>query len=914
MTPLIEKVAAGLLVKVVVAGLTKAFHNNDLARIMDNWRDSFQSPDANEQQLNQAFEDFFSDKLVTDELAKVGRDQYARVNLDILVEQLRARRPAPQGDLHREIESWLLDLKAMFEENPEYRQKYQIGVQDKLPRPEAVIENDSVARKKYIESVVRQHRYIRFSGMAEVGGMAEVEMARIFVTPRVVAQNVERETKKPEPLPADRLVTAKKAASRQVILGGPGTGKTTLLEAIALKFAGGSQLGWAKDVPKLLPVFYRIRDLDQDHKPHTTIWDCIQQQCSRRMGEALPHGFFARQMKAGGLLLLFDGLDEAGSLSRRNDIVDMIGEFSEGLFANSRVIVTSRPHDYRHRFESDSWSHYELCEFDDREIQSFIQGWRAIHEPDQAKAVEKGELLWKALKGRQDILPLARNALLLTMIVRVHFGLGALPDSRLGLYEKCTETLLKHWAEPKGLEPSPIDFTQKRKLLQKLAYQMQGEAEELTDEMALQIPRAELARRFEKFLEEEGCPDVFHLVEKVIHRLHARDAVLVQYGTDQRGQDQFGFVHRSFQEYFAACWMAQELDDAEFQTRLLEDREGWSETLYLAVAHLPDRRRRKTLLELLKIGRAEFAVSCLRAAPPEQPWLQALVRFLSRYTRAGSRYESFPVAECADACAGRAETQDVLQSMFAPENREGQSLAAAVELAEELSGRGDEVARELLNEFFAEAVGQPEDMVEVPAGAFPFEDPAAMVEVAAFQIDRYLVTNQDFERMIPGHPRDKWSDTDRQPVIWVSWHEARLYCRWLGRGCRLPSEQEWEKAAAWDAAAQHKRLYPWGDEFDASLCNTEEGNRGKTSAVGDYPKGRSACGCEDMTGNVWEWIESLGPLEGDMLRIRGGAWTFDRRSATYANRTSTPARSRDSDVGFRCARSLDPGTTAEHSS
>src|SRR5260370_15715140 len=209
------------------------------------------------------------------------------------------------------------------------------------------------------------------------------------------------------------------------------------------------------------------------------------------------------------------------------------------------------------------------------------------------KAVEKGERLWRALQGRQDILPLARNALLLTMIVRVHFGLGALPDSRLGLYEKCAETLLKHWAEPKGLEPSPIDFTQKHKLLQKLAYEMQGEAERLSGEMALQISRADLAGRFRGFLEDEGCPDAFHLVEKVIVRLHARDAILVQYGTDQRGQDLFGFVHRSFQEYFAACWMARELDEAEFREALLQDREGWNETLYLAVAQLPDRRPRE---------------------------------------------------------------------------------------------------------------------------------------------------------------------------------------------------------------------------------------------------------------------------------------------------------------------------------
>jgi hypothetical protein len=512
--------------------------------------------------------------------------------------------------------------------------------------------------------------------------------------------------------------------------------------------------------------------------------------------------------------------------------------------------------------------------------------------------VEKGEILWNALKGRQDILPLARNALLLTRIVRVHFGLGALPDSRLGLYEKCTETLLKHWAEPKGLEPSPIDFTRKHKLLERLAYEMQCEAEKLSGAMALQISRADLARRFRSFLEDEGSPNAFHLVEAVIHRLHARDAVLVQYGTDQRGQDLFGFVHRSFQEYFAACWMAQELDEAEFQARLFEERAGWNETLYLAIAQLPDRRRRKTLMELLKTGRAEFAVSCLRAAASEQPWLQALVPFLSRYTPAGS--EALAVADCADACAGRAETREILRAMFVPENREGRSLAAAVELAEELAQRGDEKARGLSDRFFAEAVGLPEDMVEVAAGSFPFGE--GLIEVPAFSIDRYLVTNQDFERVIPGHVklRDKYSDTDLQPVIHVSCHEARLYCRWRGRGCRLPTEQEWEKAAAWDVATHHKRNYPWGDEFNALLCNSSEGKMGKTSVVGSYPGGRSACGCEDMAGNVWEWTECSWDS-----KPRGGAWGGNHELVACGYSSfPAPREFRARDVGFRCARTL----------
>ena len=92
--------------------------------------------------------------------------------------------------------------------------------------------------------------------------------------------------------------------------------------------------------------------------------------------------------------------------------------------------------------------------------------------------------------------------------------------------------------------------------------------------------------------------------------------------------------------------------------------------------------------------------------------------------------------------------------------------------------------------------------------------------------------------MAPGHRRlrNEYSDSDRQPVILVNWFEARLYARW--RGCRLPSEQEWEKAAGWDADAGKKRVYPWGDGFEAAFCNTDESGIGNTTAVGSYSESR----------------------------------------------------------------------------
>jgi hypothetical protein len=139
-------------------------------------------------------------------------------------------------------------------------------------------------RKRYLDSLIRQHRYLRFTGMAEVSGPDMVEMARVFVLPRVVEANG-------EPLSSAQLLSAPEAPSRIVILGGPGSGKTTLLEALALGLAQPASFEWARSFPRLLPIFYRIRELDQDLDLYGgDLWACLEHRCGKRLGEPLPPG------------------------------------------------------------------------------------------------------------------------------------------------------------------------------------------------------------------------------------------------------------------------------------------------------------------------------------------------------------------------------------------------------------------------------------------------------------------------------------------------------------------------------------------------------------------------------------------------------------------------------------------------
>jgi formylglycine-generating enzyme required for sulfatase activity len=205
-------------------------------------------------------------------------------------------------------------------------------------------------------------------------------------------------------------------------------------------------------------------------------------------------------------------------------------------------------------------------------------------------------------------------------------------------------------------------------------------------------------------------------------------------------------------------------------------------------------------------------------------------------------------------------------------------------------------------------------MVHIPAGTFLYGDKKKQIELPQFWIDKTPVTNTEYKRFLdanPDHPvpfvDQGWGESynwDRQsrtfppdkaghPVVLVSWHDAVAYAGWAGK--RLPTEEEWEKAAR----GTDGREYPWGDQQPTpDLCNFG-GNVDGTTPVGRYsPQGDSPYGCVDMAGNVWEWTASDYGKSSKVLR--GGAWYYDWIYVRAAYRTHSTPDSRVSNMGFRC--------------
>ena len=163
---------------------------------------------------------------------------------------------------------------------------------------------------------------------------------------------------------------------------------------------------------------------------------------------------------------------------------------------------------------------------------------------------------------------------------------------------------------------------------------------------------------------------------------------------------------------------------------------------------------------------------------------------------------------------------------------------------------------------------------------------------------------RDFDRFVPLEPH--------RPVIHVSWYEAEAFCRFVGR--RLPTESEWELAAA----SEKKRRFPWGDAPPDSEHANLDARRSGCADVGSHPSGDSEEGCRQLIGNVWEWTAtpflpypgfvadpykdySL-PWFGDHMVLRGGAFPTRARLLRNSWRNFYKPDRRDIWSGFRtCA-------------
>jgi formylglycine-generating enzyme required for sulfatase activity len=217
-------------------------------------------------------------------------------------------------------------------------------------------------------------------------------------------------------------------------------------------------------------------------------------------------------------------------------------------------------------------------------------------------------------------------------------------------------------------------------------------------------------------------------------------------------------------------------------------------------------------------------------------------------------------------------------------------------------------------EFAMEEGYVPPGMVLIPAskftmgldGASPDERPQRELDLDAFYIDKFEVTNEQFKKVYPSHAFPP--DAAQFPVTNVTWKQATEYAHAVGK--RLPTEEEWEKAAR----GTDGREYPWGMEFKKEYCNVASPATG-VLRVGSFNLGASPYNVMDMAGNAYEWTSSWyqaypGNTDvtkdyGQVFRVlRGGSYSSDRFGVRCARRHFDRVDYARPDYGFRCAKDV----------
>jgi formylglycine-generating enzyme required for sulfatase activity len=194
------------------------------------------------------------------------------------------------------------------------------------------------------------------------------------------------------------------------------------------------------------------------------------------------------------------------------------------------------------------------------------------------------------------------------------------------------------------------------------------------------------------------------------------------------------------------------------------------------------------------------------------------------------------------------------------------------------------------------------EMVTIPEGQFIYQDEVDeedQVLLKEYSIMKFPVTNALYQLFDPQHKNrfPKYSFDGEQPVIGINYFEAVVFSLWLG--LRLPSEQEWEKAAR----GTDGKTYPWGEPmgYEKGFANTCDFMACQTNSVLELDQGMSPYGCFDMAGNVWEWcIQKNASMHSTQRIVRGGSWMNYLVHAKCVFRNSFDPSERHLAVGLRC--------------
>lgn len=388
-----------------------------------------------------------------------------------------------------------------------------------------------------------------------------------------------------------------------IILGTPGSGKSTALRWLALHLARG-YLTQNYTMPKGLivrqiPILVHINDYAKRLNIQNLSFEEFLKDVFTKVHRDLPTRLF-EELEKGHCFLLFDGLDEVASDSSRLHITEAISTFisiysSEKSNAKhyNRFIITSRIVGYQPGTFADH-AHYTLLDLKDNQIEQFLTNWcpavefyqsmfaqgmKPLTSQQEKQAKLSGEQqrdrLLDALRKSPSIKRLAVNPLMLTILALIQRSGRTLPHRRIELYQIITRTLLDNWNQDTGRKIFSVEeIPLAEQILVDLAYRLHT-----GDPVLLERDVKEIA--WQAMTEFYGHPPMDRDIDQFIETLRRSSGLFIE-----SGQGLFNFMHRTFQEYFVALYLLRKpMEDLEQFTIEHYRFAIWREPLLLGIAY-----------------------------------------------------------------------------------------------------------------------------------------------------------------------------------------------------------------------------------------------------------------------------------------------------------------------------------------
>lgn len=626
-----------------------------------------------------------------------------------------------------------------------------------------------------------------------------------------------------------------------LIEGDPGSGKTTQLKHVAMALAdahGGHPeraIAMGFEAPYPLPVFVELRELARwiAKRPvagggHAgMLVEYIEETVGPVSGGA---GWIRPALEGGGAVLLLDGLDEVPDDRLRElgskAVHDFLGVHAEGP---CRFALTTRPAGLTGNIRNalSDLAHCVVQPLEAGQIDKFVRAWYGALVKSPGEAAKKADDLLNAIvinrrSAVRGLAELASTPITLTAIAVVHQTVGRLPELRAELYELCVSALCDRWDHTRGVEDPPdcpeLALAQKRAVFQELAHESHARGEgapPLEPADIIQTVRRELTdEALAGKLTDEAC-------NRLIDHMGERSGLIVP--ARPRG---YRFRHLTFEEFLTARRVCDRADEPGRELGRHLNDPWWREVIALAPAY----KALGSSADTRRLMRELIEEANRRQDPVEKTDAMALIADILVDLQ---EYKVDRLSEVYD------ETKGDLAGLL-EEPRKQSSLPGRVAIGRALGRLGDP----------RKEVTSVDEMPLVPGGPFAMgsvdghedEKPEHEVDLPAYRIGRYLVTNAQYEafaeaggygegRYWPeagergfwrnGMFKGRWDDTPRNrpvpygepfglpnhPVVGVTWYEALAFCRWLtemwheggalpdGWQVSLPSEAEWEKGA-----------------------------------------------------------------------------------------------------------------------